>query len=138
VGEYDDSVGNQEGREISIVETTNRFGETHGHAVGGVSPSRVEHGTNKGALIGGMVALVLLGVAGIFMMRARRAYSHRQVLNELYADDGIFRDGYHDDDDSDEDEEDRDLELTTYKKEHDNADPLGSDSVADMKKFSII
>jgi hypothetical protein len=132
VGEYDDSVGNQEGREISIVETTNRFGETHGHAVGGVSPSRAEHGNNKEMWIGGVVALVLLlSVAGIFLKRARRLYSHQVMLNELYAD-SIFREGYHDD--SDSDEEDRDLELMMSKKEH---DPLGSDSIADLNKFSI-
>jgi len=135
VGNYDVSVGNnQDGQEISIIETTNRFGETHGHAVmGGLSPSKDVRSTHVTILIGVGIMLLLSATFCAVMLSWRRDYQHNLI--DLH--DGNFRDGYHDDPG---DDENGDLELAIYNDDDDadvdDTDPLGIE-LADMSKFSI-
>ena len=137
VGNYDDSVGNQQGREISIVETSNRFGETQGHfAAGGVSPTKeLDDGISWKVFMGGATGLVLFSMICALLLEKRR--NHRPQLQHA---DGDVRNAYRDEDDDDDDEDDdtvmRGLELRLYRDD----DPLGggNNNAADRSQFSII
>jgi len=90
IGDYDDSVGNQAGHEISTIEVSNRFGLTTGSTRGGVSPRKPKEKSETlpwsaftGIVVGSIVVVALVVVLG----RMKQAAVHRRVF-DAYEEEG--------------------------------------------------
>ena len=99
VGDYDDSVGSQAGKELSTIEVSNRFGLTTGQFKGGISPSKSKSdsgafmGLSWQAVAGILVVAVLCAVGVIVSIRRRQGDLEPIGPNDLYGDDGMFTAG---------------------------------------------
>jgi hypothetical protein len=104
VGDYDDSVGTQSGRQVGTVEMSNRFGETTGDFHAGMTPAA--SGNSKGGssivpILGVMVVVACSFLVYKGFCSSGSKWEKREDYNDVYQDDedddeyGIAR-GYSD------------------------------------------
>ena len=134
VGDYDDSVGSQAGRERSTIESNNRFGESHGQFHGGVTPSKTHGKAHKSGgsgsggssssstnssrgipiemiLIGSFVVIVAVSV--VVMSWWQNNKRHQEIAAQYHSEGtamGIADDS--DEEDGDDADSDSDIELS--------------------------
>lgn len=120
VGDYKASVGTQAGRQVGTVEHSNRFGETTGEFVAGITPSSAANpSASSGALSRGRLLAVAAVLACAILLYNQYSKSARRVRRlEVSTED---EEEYFDDDDEDEEEfgmpggySDKELELKSY------------------------
>ena len=122
VGDYEVSVGTQAGRQVGTVEHSNRFGETTGEFVAGITPSSAAAASSASSFafsIGHLLAIAAVLACAILVYNQHGKYTRRARRLEVST---VDEEDYFDDDDEDEEEfgmprgdySDKELELKSY------------------------
>ena len=126
VGDYKDSVGTQAGRPVGTAELSNRFGESTGEIVAGVTPTSSAAPASSGFGLRHLLGITAF-LACIFFLYQRYSKSKRLPARRVAT--SPIEAEYQDDDDDDDDEEEfgmqrsysdgadnNEVELKPYKK----------------------
>lgn len=125
VGDYEVSVGTQAGRQVGTVEHSNRFGETTGDIIGGITPSSAMDPSATG---GSFSKVYLLAIGGVLVCSVvlYKAYRRSRRKARRMQNSSEDQESYMDDEDDDEEVEfgmpssgysDKEVELKSYGNE---------------------